>query len=239
VEVTDLGDHYDPRDKAVRLSRDKLEGKTLTAVTTAAHEVAHALQDASAYGPFVWRARLAKVAQVTGEVGFTLLLAAPVASLASRQPIPPALLGSTVFAMLGTGMAAQLAALPTELDASFARALPMLRDEYISATQVKDARKILIACSLTYITSSLVAVLNIWPWLGRRPAMARAQGSGNLAHLTAAPVVTRGTAAKRHRRVGTRARSVRKSNNTGFTEAALRQFGKPLIRSWIRLSRGL
>ena len=46
VESTDLGDHYDPKTKTIRLSRDKFERRSLTAVTTAAHEVGHALQDA-------------------------------------------------------------------------------------------------------------------------------------------------------------------------------------------------
>ena len=44
VEVTEHGDHYDPNDKAVRLTKDKYEGRTLTGVVVAAHEVGHAVQ---------------------------------------------------------------------------------------------------------------------------------------------------------------------------------------------------
>ena len=66
VETADgAGDHYDPKDLAVRLTADKLDGRTLTAVTTACHEVGHAIQHASGYRPFVWRQRLAGVAQVS------------------------------------------------------------------------------------------------------------------------------------------------------------------------------
>jgi len=164
VESTDQGDHYDPDAKAVRLNRDKMTSKTLTAVTTAAHEVGHALQDASGYAPFVWRTRLAKVAQITGQAGSLTLLAAPVAALVSRHPVPPIVIGAAAIAMIGTGVAAQLATLPTELDASFGRALPMLRDGYISPEQEKAARKILTACSLTYVASSLAGVLTVWRW---------------------------------------------------------------------------
>ena len=39
VEVTEHGDHYDPQDRAVRLTQDKFEGRTLTGVVVAAHEV--------------------------------------------------------------------------------------------------------------------------------------------------------------------------------------------------------
>ena len=112
VECTDIGDHYDHRDKTVRLNRAKIDRKTLTAVTTAAHEVAHALQDASGYGPFVWRIRLARAAQVTVEVGSLLLLAVPVTALVTRRPVPPVVVGSAAVSVLGAGVATQLAALP-------------------------------------------------------------------------------------------------------------------------------
>ena len=68
VEITDRDDHYDPEARVVRLSRDKYARRTLTAVTTAAHEVSHALQDAAGYAPFVWRTRLVKFALVIGQV---------------------------------------------------------------------------------------------------------------------------------------------------------------------------
>ena len=42
VESTDQGDHYDPAAKAVRLTPDKYDGRSLTAITVAAHEVGHA-----------------------------------------------------------------------------------------------------------------------------------------------------------------------------------------------------
>lgn len=173
VETTDLSDHYDPQAKAVRLGRDKIDRRTLTSVTTAAHEVGHALQDATGYGPFVWRTRLAKVAQVAGRAGSALLLAAPMATIVSRRPVPAVVIGASAFAALGTGVLAQLAALPTELDASFGRALPILQDGYIDEEEEKSARKILAACSLTYVASSLAGVLTVWRWIptGPRPGV--------------------------------------------------------------------
>ncbi|MDB4829437.1 zinc metallopeptidase, partial [Gammaproteobacteria bacterium] len=45
VEITDLGDHYDPIEKKVRLMREHYESKSLTAIAIAAHEVGHAIQD--------------------------------------------------------------------------------------------------------------------------------------------------------------------------------------------------
>ena len=57
VEVTELGDHYDPMTGSVRLTRDKFEGKTLTAITVAAHECGHAFQHAAAEPMFMMRTR--------------------------------------------------------------------------------------------------------------------------------------------------------------------------------------
>ncbi len=232
VESTDMGDHYDHRAKAVRLNRDKIDRRTLTAVTTAAHEVAHAFQDASGYGPFVWRTRLVKVAQVTMEVGSVMLLAVPVTALATHRPVPPVVVGTAAISVLGAGVATQLAALPSELDASFGRALPMLRDGVISAGQVKDARKIMVACSLTYIASSLAAVLSLWPWLGRAPRTSMS-GLGMIALDATADNIT-GDREPVHCAPQRRKRSTRIRNTPGLVEDLVRQVGKPLIRSWFR-----
>lgn len=228
VEGTDIGDHYDPATKTVRLARDKYGRKTLTALTTAAHEVAHALQDADAYLPFVWRQGLGRVAQVTGELGSVVLISVPAAALLTRTSVPPAVIGGTALAMFGTGIAAQLAAVPTELDASFGRALPLLRDGQFDAGQAKVARKILFACSLTYLASSFASIVNIWPWIGRRPVsppraiplLASAQVAGVTLQSPRPGVVAAESPRPRRRR-------------NGLPERLVRKFAKPLIRSWL------
>jgi Zn-dependent membrane protease YugP len=170
VEVTDVGDHYDPVAKAVRLNRDHFDRRSLTAATAAAHEVGHALQDASGYWAFRLHHSLARVARVTTGVGTALLLAVPAAAIAARTPTPPRVLSLSAAAMLGTGLGAQLVALPSELDASFDRALPLLRDCCLSEEQARDARRILLACSLTYLASAAVPALVLAPWMARVPA---------------------------------------------------------------------
>ena len=37
---------------------------------------------------------------------------------------------------------------------------------YITEKQAKDASRILVASSVTYIASSLLAALSFWPWMG-------------------------------------------------------------------------
>ncbi len=235
VETTDIGDHYDPDAKAVRLSRDKFGRRTLASVTTAAHEVAHAIQDATGYGPFVLRTHLVRVAQVAGQMGSAVLMAVPVVSLTTQQRVPPVVVGTAVFALLGSGVAVQLATLPTELDASFRRALPMLQGGYIDAKQVQDARRILLASSLTYVAASLLAVLHIWPWLGRPPMRLGPVPGGNPGLLNAAPGPDPGQGHRRGSLRHARGRTV------GPAQAVLRVIARPLIRGWLRmraLSRG-
>lgn len=231
VEPTDAGDHYDPRARAVRLARRNFDRKSLTAVTTAAHEVAHALQHASAYAPFTLRMQLARLADVTGKIGGVMLIAFPLTYLVTRQPVPRAAIGGAALGMIGTSSAAQLAALPTELDASFARAMPMLRDGQIRADQVADARRILVACSLTYVAASFSSVIHVWPWLGggrvalQAPRAAAGDRGSSARQVVEGPAATRQT------------RAVRPRSRSGRTkpgwEQALRAVGKPLIRRWL------
>lgn len=235
VEVTDVGDHYDPDAKAVRLSRDRFERRTLTAVTTAAHEVAHALQDAEGYLPFVLRTHLAVLARLAGQTGSAVLIAVPAISLAGHQRIPPSVIGTAVFAMLGTGMAVQVVALPTELDASFHRALPMLqRGGYIRADQVRDAHRILFVSSLTYVASSLLTVLSIWPWIGRPPLRVHAAPLFGLALTDTGTAFRQGSVPGPQALPRTGARGARQAKEIHRgTRAVMRLIAKPLVRAWL------
>ena len=75
VEVTNQGDHYDPINKAVRLSENFYSGTSLSAVTVAAHECGHAIQDAENYGFMRLRTAITPVVQICN-FGPTLLFLA-------------------------------------------------------------------------------------------------------------------------------------------------------------------
>ena len=74
-------DHYDPNDKAVRLSPENLHGRSLSAVTVAAHEVGHAIQDRDGDAALATRSRLVRVAAVTERVGIGAMIISPVCSV--------------------------------------------------------------------------------------------------------------------------------------------------------------
>ena len=165
VESTDSGDHYDPEAKAVRLTPDKLTGRTLTAITTAAHEVGHALQDAADEPMFRLRKHLVEIAVPAQRIGSFLLFAAPLLTLATRMPTAGLLTMAAAFLVMGTQVVIQMVTLPVELDASFRKALPLLEAGDLEPAQVVGAKRILTAASLTYLAASLAGLLNFWQWL--------------------------------------------------------------------------
>ena len=165
VEITDAGDHYDPAERAVRLTRDKFEGKTLTAITVAAHECGHAFQHAASEPMFLLRTRLAGVSIVAQRVGSFLLFAAPFSVLITKLPVAALLNVSGAFLIMGFAVVIHLLTLPVEIDASFNKALPLLSSGYLSPQQMPAARSILRAAALTYVAASLATLLNFWRWL--------------------------------------------------------------------------
>jgi uncharacterized protein len=165
VEETDIGDHYDPSDRAVRLSYDKLSGKTLTAITTAAHEVGHALQDAADEPLFLWRFRLGNYSVMIQRLGSFLLFAAPFVTLISWTPSIGIVSAIAAFMVMGSNVLLQLLTLPVELDASFKKALPLLKNGYLTPEQYSRAERILRAAAFTYLSASLAGMLNFWQWL--------------------------------------------------------------------------
>lgn len=165
VEQTKEGDHYDPSDKAVRLTPDKFDGRSLTAITVAAHEVGHAIQDRDAYGPLRLRTRLVKATRHLEKLGAGILMVSPIIGALTRVPMLGILMFFGGLLTLGTSTVIHLITLPTEFDASFNRALPILEKENILKTRDKGhARRILKAAAYTYVSASLMSLLNIARW---------------------------------------------------------------------------
>ena len=164
TEPTERGDHYDPVDKAVRLSPDNFKGSSLTALTVAAHEVGHAIQDASGFRPLHWRTRLVRWVAPIEKLGAAMLMLSPFIALTSFRAI--GILGFLAgLATLCAGVAVHALTLPTELDASFVRALPLIRQQAIlRKDDLPRARTLLTAAALTYVSGALQSLLNIARW---------------------------------------------------------------------------
>jgi hypothetical protein len=165
VETTEHGDHYDPAARAVRLSADNYHGRSLTATTIAAHEVGHALQDAEAYPPLRWRTRLVRWVAPLEKLGAGLMMGIPLIVGVTRLPYAGLLMFFGGFLTLGAAVAVHLLTLPTELDASFGRAMPVLEKHgVLYRNDAPHARRLLKAAAMTYVAASLMSLLNIARW---------------------------------------------------------------------------
>jgi Zn-dependent membrane protease YugP len=166
VEASDAGDHYDPLGKAVRLTRENLESRSLTAVVTAAHEVGHALQDRDGYGPLRTRTNLIRATTTITRLGSGIIFGTMVLSAIARSPGLTLLGLAAGITTMAINVVIHLVTLPVEFDASFNRALPILdRDGYLPKQDLPAARRILKACALTYVAAALVNLLNLWRWI--------------------------------------------------------------------------
>jgi len=165
VEETEQGDHYDPMARAVRLAPERYHGRSLTAVTVAAHEVGHALQHASGYQPLALRTRLVTLLKPLERFGALVLMGAPLVAILTRLPSATGLLILGGLLTLATSTVVHLVTLPTEWNASFARAMPLLtREGILHRADHRHARKILLAAAMTYVAVSLMSLLNVARW---------------------------------------------------------------------------
>lgn len=166
VEISETGDHYDPAARAVRLAAGNYQGRSLTAVTVAAHEVGHALQHAEGYAPLLWRTRLVQWVSPVEKTGAVLMMLTPVIIGVTRLPMAAMLVLLGGVMTLGSAVVIHLLTLPTEFDASFRRALPLLKKQgVLYTTDERHARRLLTAAAMTYVAASLMSLLNVARWI--------------------------------------------------------------------------
>jgi hypothetical protein len=148
-----LTDHYDPRDKTLKLS--KPDSRSLADIGVAAHEAGHALQDAAQYQPLVLRSALVPVAQFGSQLAFPLILGG---LLLPKFGILM-LLGIVAYA---AAVLFTLVTLPVEFNAS-RRAMKLLRDTGVvtSGNETTAVGKMLNAAALTYVAAAATALLQL------------------------------------------------------------------------------
>ncbi|MBI4616184.1 MAG: zinc metallopeptidase [Planctomycetes bacterium] len=162
-----LSDHYDPREKVLRLSAQVFRGRSIASIGVAAHEAGHALQHAQGYAPLAIRSAIV-----------------PMASIGSSLSLPLIFLGLLFpmggsFWLLKLGIACfsgvvffQLVTLPVEFNAS-SRAKRILAETGLAATaeEVEGVSSVLSAAALTYVAATLQAIATLVYYLllaGRR-----------------------------------------------------------------------
>ena len=166
VEITEQGDHYDPIEKKVRLVREHYESKSLTAIAIAAHEVGHAIQDQQGDKRLATRTKMIPIANMVARWSVTIISLSPIIGIITRHPMPFSVLLFLGLSGFVARMMIHAVTLPIEFDASFSKALPILREgNYISQPSEKAVNRILNAAALTYVSAALADILNLGRWL--------------------------------------------------------------------------
>jgi Zn-dependent membrane protease YugP len=94
------------------------------------------------------------------------MMGIPIAAAVARTPVASIVVMMAGMATMGISTLVHLVTLPVEWDASFRRALPVLRQgQYLSPEDEQGARSILTAAALTYVAASLASLLNLWRWI--------------------------------------------------------------------------
>jgi uncharacterized protein len=148
-----LTDHYDPRRKVIRLSESNYRSNSIAAVSVAAHECGHAIQDASGYLPMKLRSGLFPLVAFSSQIWLPLFFIG-------------VFVGAPLFIQLaailfGAVLAFHLVTLPVEINAS-TRAYELLtRYGLLSREEANGTRRVLSAAAFTYIAAALTAFLTL------------------------------------------------------------------------------
>ena len=148
----ELTDHYDPKARTIRLSKDIYRGETIASAAVAAHEVGHVLQEKASYGFYNLRRTIVPMVNFVSTLGYFTLLLFVFSQFEVLFTVAAILMGST--------LAFHLITLPVEFDAS-KRAQNELASKYVDNQELKGAEKMLKAAAFTYVASLIANILQL------------------------------------------------------------------------------
>lgn len=148
-----LTDHYDPKDRVIRLSDSVYSSMSVASIGVAAHEAGHAIQHAKSYAPLALRNAVYPVVNISSQAAIPLIF---IGFLINSLNL--VYLGIILFSAV---VLFQLITLPVEFNAS-GRALKILKDyNILSSNELGGAKRVLSAAAMTYVASALVAAAQL------------------------------------------------------------------------------
>ncbi|MBC8096807.1 MAG: zinc metallopeptidase [Akkermansiaceae bacterium] len=157
-----LTDHYDPRKRALFLSSENFNGRSLAAVGVAAHEAGHALQHQTAYAPLKFRMALVPVTGFASQAYALIFLGGMV--LAGMRMISPGMFSSLIWiaiALFSIVTFFQIVTLPVEFDASRRAKERLLSTGIVSSRESDGISRVLSAAALTYVAAMVSSILQL------------------------------------------------------------------------------
>jgi Zn-dependent membrane protease YugP len=149
-----LSDHYDPREKTLRLSPQVYSGRSVSSVAVAAHEAGHAIQDAHSYAPLVLRSKLVPAANIGNSLWMLPFLIGIFTNITGLLYVGIGLFGLMVLF--------QFVTLPTEFDASRRAKMELVTAGIVRpGEEEQGVASVLNAAAMTYVAAALSAVLHL------------------------------------------------------------------------------
>lgn len=160
ITHTDLGDHYDLENQEVRVLEERLSKKSITAISIVAHEIGHAIQHKEKYMPLEQRTKLVKNTAWISRLGGGVLYSGIPIILATGSSGLIKICLFIVFLSVIISALVHIITLDVEMDASFNRALPILREK-IPEEYLIGSRSVLRAAAFTYVIGALTNFLSL------------------------------------------------------------------------------
>ena len=149
-----LTDHYDPKNKVLRLSDATYGSNSVAAVGVAAHECGHALQHNVGYLPLRIRSAIVPAANIGSRLGIPIILLGVL--LGSNYFLIE--LGIWVFSL---AVLFQIVTLPVEFNASNRAMVMMERYGILGGDELRSTRKVLSAAAMTYVAAAASSILQL------------------------------------------------------------------------------
>lgn len=148
-----LTDHYDPKRKVVRLSKNIFHGTSIASLAVAAHECGHAIQDKEGYQYMKIRSLIFPVVHFATTFSYIVILIGLL-----MESFEMIILG---IGLVGTGLIFQLVTLPVEIDASKRAKKEIDKLNLTKKEEQEGISKMLNAAASTYIAGVLTSALEL------------------------------------------------------------------------------
>ena len=148
-----LTDHYDPTRKVVRLSNEIFDGTSIAALSVAAHECGHAIQDKENYAFMRIRSALVPFVNFVTYLGYFSLIISLIAGITGYLIVGILILLATLLF--------QIVTLPVEFDASNRAQKQLISLQLVDKEEQNGVHNMLRAAAMTYVASVILTLLNL------------------------------------------------------------------------------
>lgn len=148
-----LSDHYDPARKVVRLSKEIFHGSSIAAISVAAHECGHAIQDKQNYLFMKIRSALVPFVNLVSYLGYFAIIISIFSGVTGYLMVGIIIILATILF--------QLVTLPVEFDASARAKVELEKMQLITTEEQAQVKDMLTSAAMTYVASLISSILSL------------------------------------------------------------------------------